>query len=191
MVKKSKYKTSRLKKTILGIAIALVLVFFLGYSVNTFYEEPKHDDFCKDIDYRIPVDSCEDYDHVSGEFERPIPVPEGKGCYCYEIDKEGNKKCDADNPEYTKCSEEYRDVREKHGRTSFIILVVLGLVSILTGGLLLKAEAVSSGVMGGGVITLIYAAMRFWGSIQDYGRLIVLGIALVVLIWIGYKKLKD
>ncbi len=188
--KKSRKPSSKLKKIILGIAIALVLVFFWGYSVNTFYEGPDHDDFCKDISYRVEVDSCEDYEVVSGEFERPIPV-EGKECYCREVDKEGNKKCEATNPEYTKCSEGYRDVRETHGRISFIVLVILGLASILVGGLALKVEAVASGMMGGGVLTLLYAAMRFWGSIQDYGRLFVLGVALVVLVWIGYKKLKD
>ena len=189
--KKSKSKVSGLKKTILGIAIALVLVFFWGYSVNTFYESPDMDDFCKDIPYRISVDSCEGYDVPSKEDLRPVFLPEGKDCYCYEIDKVGNKQCDVTNPEHIECREKYDEVREDHGRISFIILVILGLASILTGGLALKVESVASGMMGGGVLTLLYAAMRFWGSIQDYGRLFVLGVALVVLIWIGYKKLKD
>jgi len=188
--KKGNKRTSKLKKTILGIAIALVLVFFLGYSVNTFYEEPEFDEICKDINSRIDIETCEDYEAEPTPDELRIVSPD-KDCYCREIDAKGTMKCDATNPEYTECREEYEDMRETHGRISFIVLVILGLASILIGGLFLKVEAVSSGVMGGGVLTLLYAAMRFWGSIQDYGRLVVLGVALIVLIWVGYRKLKD
>ena len=189
-LKVKKSKTSKLKKTILGIAIALILVFFLGYAVNTFYEPPKSEQFCKDIPARIEVDSCEGHDELPQDRRIPREIGE-KDCFCREVDKEGTMQCDKTNPEYNKCWEEYDGVREDHGRVSFIILVILGLASILIGGLVLKVEAVASGMMGGGVLTLLYAAIRFWGSIQDYGRLFVLGIALVVLVWIGYKKLKD
>lgn len=179
---------SKLKKTILGIAIAIVLAFFLGYAVNTFYEEPDSNEFCEDIDLRIEVESCEDYE-LPMENREPYPVPV-KECSCYEVDKEGNKKCEATNPEYQQCMEQYSDVRENHGRFSFILLTILGLASILIGGLVLKVEAVSSGIMGGGVLTLIYASLRYWGSIQDYARLIILGVTLGILVWIGYKKFK-
>jgi hypothetical protein len=185
-------KTSSIKKTILGIGIALLLVLFWGYSVHTFYERPESDDFCKDTKPMIEVDYCEDYDEevIHPEFRGPVPVPGGKGCYCYEVDKEGNKKCETANPEYTKCWESYDVSREKHEKNSFIVLVILGLLSIFVGGVLLKVEAVSSGIMGGGVLTLLYAALRFWGSLPDYGRLLILGVALATLIWLGYKKFK-
>jgi uncharacterized membrane protein YraQ (UPF0718 family) len=182
---------TKLKKTILGIAIALVLVFFIGYAVNTFYEEPEFDEVCEDIPMNMEVESCEGYQQKSTEEPRPIELPKEKYCNCYEIDKEGTLKCEANNPEYEDCREEYEDMREDHARVSFIVLVILGLISILLGGIFLRVEAVSSGVMGGGVLTLLYAAMRYWGSIQDYARLIILGVALAVLVWIGYKKLKD
>jgi len=183
-------KTSKLKKTILGIGIALLLALFLGYAVHTFYERPESKDFCKEIKPNIEVESCEDYEPTPTEIRRPIAIPLEKGCYCYEIDKEGNKRCETTNPEYTKCWESYNAAREKYEKNSFIVLVILGLLSVFIGGVLLKVEAVGSGIMGGGVLTLLYAALRFWGSLPDYGRLLILGIALAVLIWLGYKNFK-
>lgn len=184
-------RTSNLKKTILGIGIALLLALFLGYAVHTFYERPESTDFCGKIQAMIEVDSCEGYETpVEFEVRRPIPVPVGKGCYCYEIDKEGNKRCETSNPEFVKCWESYDAAREKYEKNSFIALVMLGLLSIFIGGVILKVESVGSGIMGGGVLTLLYASLRFWGSLPDYGRLAILGVALVVLIWLGYKKFR-
>ncbi|MCK5282342.1 MAG: hypothetical protein KAK00_02950 [Nanoarchaeota archaeon] len=201
-------KASKLKKTILGIAIALVLVFFWGYSVYTLYKEPERRDFCPEKIARF-VDTREECDAENGKWieredvDREIVKPvvrnqllctktfeteEGEiRLICSEEAGNNDGYCDLDYH----CREEYDQVMERHGRNSFITLVALSLLSILIGGLLLKVETVSSGIMGGGVLTLLYAAMRYWGSIQDYTRLIILGFALVVLIWIGYRKLKD
>ena len=180
----------KLKKTILGIAIALVLVFFWGYSVATVYSEPDSNEYCTDIDFRLEVDSCDGYEPiVRGNRGRYAEKILGDECYCDERNREGELRCSTPNPEYADCMQEYYDIREDHNRVSFIILIILGLVSIFAG-FKLKIDSVSSGVMGGGVLTLIYAAMRYWGTIQDYGRLIILGVALLVLVWIGYKKFK-
>ncbi|MFH2028047.1 MAG: hypothetical protein ABIJ08_02835 [Nanoarchaeota archaeon] len=183
------HQISRLKKTILGIAIALVLAFFLGYALNTIYPPLRYDNFCQNITARIDVESCADYKAPVKE-ENMISYPE-QDCFCRQIDEKGTMKCDTMNPEYTECMKEYDAKRETHGRNSFVILVILGLAAILIGGLALKVESVSSGIMGGGVLTLLYSAIRFWGDIEDYARLIILGVTLFVLIWIGYKKFKE
>lgn len=185
------FQLSKLKKVILGTAIAILLAFFWGHATSTFYKEPEIEDFCKGIDSVIIVESCKDYEYEPIKSRKVIPIPEKKYCNCYEINKNKTIECTATNPEYDKCSNQYDEAREKHARHSFTILVILGLLSIIIGGLFLKKEAVGSGIMGGGVLTIIYASLRYWDSIQDYARLAILGIALVVLIWVGYKKLKD
>ena len=40
-----------IKEKLLSIAIAMVLVFFIAYGINTFYKEPKYEDFCKEDTY--------------------------------------------------------------------------------------------------------------------------------------------
>ncbi|MBD3164390.1 hypothetical protein GF323_04265 [Candidatus Woesearchaeota archaeon] len=197
-------KSSRLRKVILGIAIALVLVFFLGYGVNTFYEEPKYEDFCGDRTEMRLINTQAECEEKGGRWTENEPVkaiqPNQYICTRLSEDAEGNIRldCRESGNEAAKgycdidyyCRQEYDAAREPHARVSFIILMVLGMVAIMIGSLLLKVESVGSGIMGGGVLTILYAAIRFWGSIPDYARLIVLGIALAVLIWLGYKKLK-
>ncbi len=178
-------KVSKISKALLGVAIAFLSVFFVAYAVYLFYDEPELTDYCKDIRPFIQVNSCENYSINQTDDRFP------QRCSCFEVDQSGNKRCEAPNPAYNDCNSEYEDARETHSRTSFIILVVVGLILILFGGLKSKVEVVRSGVMGGGVLTLLYAAIRYWGSIQDYARLIILGIALFLLIWIGYKKFKE
>ena len=93
--------------------------------------------------------------------------------------------------EQRKCSEEFDAVREPYERNVFIITLIIGMIAIIIGGVILKVETVSSGIMGGGVFTLIYGTMRYWGDMHKYLRFTVLTIVLIVLIWIGYKKFKD
>jgi len=31
--------------------------------------------------------------------------------------------------------------------------------------------------------------MRYWSDLPDFGRFIILGITLIILIWLGYKKI--
>ena len=90
---------------------------------------------------------------------------------------------------YYYCSQEFQDVLEKHNRNVFIIAVIFGIIALITG-IVLKITSVSSGLMGGGILTIIYGIIRYWSGLQNYGRFTVMAIALVVLIWLGYKKLK-
>ncbi len=195
--------SSRLKKAILGIAIAIVLVFFLGYAVNTMYEPPRYDDYCNNT-FREVIENRAECDAAGGRwnaYDSPKLPVEGR-FICNRVSEDGDEvtlSCTEEVPEQYNgyceqdfyCREEFQQVQETHARISFIILVILGLGAIALGGFMLSVEAVGSGIMGGGVLTLIYAAIRFWGNIPDYGRLLVLGIALTVLIWIGYRKLKN
>ena len=50
--------------------------------------------------------------------------------------------------------------------------------------------SVSAGLMGGGVLTILYGVIRYWTDLPDYGRFIILGIILAILIWLGYKRIK-
>ena len=174
------FEISKLKRTILGISIAIILALFVGYGINTFYKPPKYEDFCNES-IRVKIISTEEEClSVGGQWnvhpETPIgedkPIIKG---FC--------------NPNFT-CEKEYRDVSEIYNRNVFIIAVIAGLISVILGGIILKLESVSSGVMGGGVLLIIYGTIRYWGDLADVGRFIILGLVLAVLIWIGYKKFK-
>ena len=54
-------------------------------------------------------------------------------------------------------------------------------------GAVLNLTSVSAGLFGGGVLTIIYGTMNYWSELADWARFIILGIALAVLIYLGYK----
>jgi hypothetical protein len=87
------------------------------------------------------------------------------------------------------CREDYDKAMENYNRIIFFFSLVIGLLTFVVSVSFL-ADAVSAGFMGGGVLLIVYGTMRYWGSLSDILRTIMLGFALGVLVWIGYKKLK-
>jgi len=42
----------------------------------------------------------------------------------------------------------------------------------------------------GGVLTFIWASMRYWSFASEYLQVGILGLALIILIYLGIKKFK-
>jgi hypothetical protein len=166
-------KSAISKHIILAIAIAFIFVFFASYAIQSFYPAPEYDEYCEDKPTAIIQDraTCESEDGTWNSYDSP------KG------DLDGY--CDF----YSKCQEEYEAVRDPYERNVFIVNVIIGIL-VLVLSFLLSVEAVSSGFMFGGVIMLIYGTTRYWGNLSNVLRTIVLGLALGILVWVGYKKLK-
>ena len=168
-----------IKEKLLSIAIAIVLVFFIAYGINTFYPQPDYSDFCdEDKPYKPNITQQECLDMGGKWTEERVPRVEGQ--------PETTGYCDQD---YT-CRQQFEDAREAYNKIVFIISGILGLAAVLIGGIVLKLESVSTGVMGGGILTIIYGTLRYWGQLEDIGRFLILGIILAVLIFIGYRYLK-
>ena len=68
----------------------------------------------------------------------------------------------------------------------FIISGIVGIIVIVIGAVL-AMTSVSAGLFGGGVLTIIYGTTSYWSELADWARFIILGIALAVLIALGYK----
>ena len=202
-----KVKGNKIKKTLMSIAIALILVFFVGYGVNTFYEEPKWEDFCGDRagpNLYETQESCEAAGGEWNEYETEAPKiaaapnqlictqqPSVKGetielsCITAE-DSAQQGWCDVNK----KCNEEWEKARNPHNRISFIILAIIGVIIVLISTVILKENVVSYGTLGGGILTILYGTVRFWGAIPDIWRFVILGVVLAVLLTIAWKKLK-
>ena len=179
---------AKFKHVLLAIAIAIVFVFFVGFGIATFYESPIYEDYCGDRYY-----------------EKPYPGSlEGFGdCKYIEPDETLKKECKEKGdiwPKYDQngcvenyycetCDWEFEEENEKYNRVVFIVATIIGLIALISG-IALKVPSVSSGLMGGGILTILYGTMRYWFGLPDFARFILLGIALGILIWVGYKKLK-
>lgn len=149
-----------IKKILLILGITLIFTVFFGYAAEVVFEQPKYP--CEPP--RAP------YKDTYNENQ------------AREIDQYYNSE------EYKQCQDNYNQLIEKVNFKSFIALSIIAIIAIFTG-LILTLEAISSGILGGGILLLVYSVMRHWGILNKYFRLTILGVALIVLIYYGYKKI--
>ena len=171
-----------MKTVILSVAIALISVFFFVYAIQSVYPAPEYEDYCNNS--YIKINSSAECEAIGGkwmdyedEFQESKPVD---GTIRI------NDYCDRD---WT-CRGKFEDVNDVYERNVFFANLILG-ISIFVIGFFLAIEAVSGGLMGGGVIMTFYGTIRYWGNLSDIWRTFILGISLAILIWLGYKKLSD
>lgn len=170
-------KPSVIKATILSIAIAILSVLFFVYAIQSAYPGPEYKDYCEEQLTFKAIEDANECESIGGKWQdlpaRAEPIKTAGWC----------------DQDFT-CRGEYDEVREVYERNVFFINLIIG-ISVLITGFILALPSVSSGLMGAGVILIFYGTTRYWGSLSDIWRTFVLGISLVILIWLGYKKLND
>ncbi|HLC56662.1 MAG TPA: hypothetical protein VJJ23_05485 [Candidatus Nanoarchaeia archaeon] len=180
-----------IKQTALIVGIAVLFAAFIYFTIDAFYPEPKYEDFCKNSPYpygvekpfpKIVNDSCSDY-YSSPEAQQcqidkgqPVPKQDARGCLVYD-------KCDYCNRDLTKAQEPYN-------RNVFIIMAVIGILAIIFG-LYWNVDFLSGGALFGGILTLLIGTIRYFGNANKILRVIILLAEILILIFIGYKKVAD
>lgn len=168
----------KIKTIILALIIAIVLCSFVIYLIQAIKPSPKYEDYCNiNSPYyeNITKDICEANNGIWTPQEIQCiraPCPQG---YC---------------DFYAKCNEKFQGVQDKYNLVVFIITVIIGLIAVFLG-ITLHLTSVSLGLMLGGAFLILYGTMAYWYNLTNWIRVVILGIALVVLIWLGYKKLKS
>lgn len=181
--------TNNIFKWTLALAIVIVLNLFFNFGIKLVYKAPVYDDFCKAKQVNVSPktqDAClavggqwnENYitgDYYRGEVVpmKPVPADGEVTGYCYE--------------QFT-CQKDFENANKLYNRNVFVSLVVLGLISLFAGYYLGQSAPVSLGLSMGGVLSFIIGSIRYWSDMDDYLRVVILGIALVSLIWFGIKK---
>ncbi len=157
------------KKTLLTIAIALIFVFFVGYGIEVFHDSPNNEDYCPKIWDLKTKSECESAGGRWGE-EIKEPVPKPSVC--------SNR---------IGCYEEFQAAQNKHDKIVFITALIVGLIAVVVG-VKLNRDSISTGILAGGVLSILYGTIRYWRHANDILKFVFLGAALAVLIWLGYKK---
>lgn len=176
-------------KWALIIGIIIVLNLFFHFSTQLVYKTPKYDDFCQTKQVNIQPGTKETCLAIGGSWnEGPAgkPVPAA-------INERGevtpaniNAFCDV----YYTCQKDFELANNLYRRNVFIVLVTLGLLSLIIGFSFGGSEVISLGLSYGGVLSFIVASIQYWSAMDDYLRVIILGLVLVILIYLGYKKFK-
>lgn len=182
-------KTKQILKWPLIVGIVIVLNLFFLYAVKVAYPSPEYDDFCKQEQVIKELNSEESCVGTGGQWNehtdrfKPVSMYEGE---IVALDSPTGY-CDQ---QYL-CRQEYDTAREDYERNVFMALIIFGVISVVIGFFTMGKEVVSIAMTLGGVLSFIIASIRYWSYASDWLHLSILGIALIVLIYLGIKKFTD
>jgi len=176
-------KNIHILKWVLVVAIVVVLNLFFNFAIKLAYDAPEWDKFCPQQQVTITPDSQDKCVAAGGAWTENVAP--AKPVIAGETVPKG--WCD---PNFT-CQKKYQTALELYNRNVFIILILAGLISLVIGFFLNAISSVSLGLSLGGVLSFIIGTIRYWSNMDDYLRVIILGLALVALIWLGVKKIRD
>ncbi|HLC81682.1 MAG TPA: hypothetical protein VJH68_03410 [Candidatus Nanoarchaeia archaeon] len=169
-----------IKKGILIMAIALILAFFVGYGIEVFDPTPDYDQFYRKFNSAVYTEQeCLAQD---GYWRADQPVkspPKLEAVEGEEAAVVGYCEVPYDKIELEKA---------QHDKIVFIVAIIAGLIAVISG-LLLNKDTISTGIVTGGVLLLLYGTIRYWRHANNILKFILLGIVLAVLIWIAYQKM--
>lgn len=168
------------KKLALSAAIVVALNVFLYAGIDTFYPQPKYEDFCPIMvePAKAPETDQKSCNLSGGDWVQPAVG----GAYCNIAYKAPDQACNT----------AYNDAVQPRQRNTFLVMSIFGLLALLAGMNIKKFPmSVGRGLSYGGVVAMFLGTASYWGSMADYWRFIVSTIILVILIWVGMKKVQD
>ena len=178
------------KNILIGIAIIILTFLVVFAGIQTFYSSPKYEDYCGRYPrYPTPiaVDKTSPDEIVCAQDVKECP----DGTF---VARDPLLGCEFPpcQSEFETCYEEYDSAREKYARNLFIITLVISIALLAIGSAILKLEPVGSGIMGGGIVTLIYGAGYYWPSAENVLRFLIALAGLIIVIafayWLNKKK---
>ncbi|MBI2084864.1 MAG: hypothetical protein HYT70_04635 [Candidatus Aenigmarchaeota archaeon] len=177
-----------LKQIAVAAAVAILFAVFIALLTELVYPQPNYNDFCEDIFNKArpfplfpePVDKCgyeyqnsSDYQQCINEGATPV-FNYSSGCPIYE-------SCSTCNKDFDQATKEYN-------RNVFLITGAIGVIAIFAGTLW-GIEFLGTGLMFGGILLLFYATVRYFSDADKLLRVIIVLAELLIVVWIGYKKL--
>ncbi len=88
------------------------------------------------------------------------------------------------------CQKDFDEKRKEHSRNLFMILAPIGILMIIFG-IYYSVDFLGSGFMFGGIMILAWGTIQYFMDMPKFMRVIVLLVELIILVWIGNKKLKE
>lgn len=179
-------KTHNLFKWTLALSIVIVLNLFFNFAIKLVYKAPLYENFCKMDQVHVPPTTQKACLDLGGQWNenmykgQPVRVISPTG----ESMPEPAGYCD----EQFTCRKDYDEASKIYNRNVFVALVILGLISLFAGYYAGENAPVSLGLSLGGVLSFIIGSIRYWSDMDDYLRVVILGLALASLLWLGFKK---
>jgi hypothetical protein len=187
--KKKDITPTKVKTIILSLVIAIVLSAFVIYLIQAIYPNPEYEDFCDENRAKlIPIP--ENRELVGGTCATVSPNSREECCINKGYESYNEELAECKGNLYEECQKEYNTARDQYRLVIFIVAVIAGLMAV-SMGIILALPSVSSGLMLGGTFLTFYGTAIYWSKLNNWLRVIILGIVLAILIWLGYQKLKN
>ncbi len=176
--------TEHFKLVAMTIVIAVLSALFIGLLVDAIYPTPKYEDYCNKFypeQRPLVTGTICNYTQSVGEKEC---YKEG-GTPRYDYTAEGCqvfKECDF-------CNKEFEEDNKVYNRNLFFIVSPLGLIMIIFG-VYYAVGFIGSGFMFGGILSVAYGTIRYFSDMSKIMRVAVIFIELVIVVWLGLKKLR-
>ena len=165
------------------LGIIIVLNLFFNYALSLVYERPEYEAFCPSPQVVTIPDNQNECVAQGGQWTDNAYY--GKPMRTDVFEPVGY--CDL---QYT-CRQEFDVANKTYERNVFVVLVVLGALSVLIGNFFVGNAVISSGLALAGVLSFVVASVRYWSAANNLVRVIILAIALGVLFWVAVKKFND
>ncbi len=153
------------------IGITLLANLFVAYLTQALYPAPKYENFCPQSLTGQFINTPAECVEVGGEWYPDTSI-ETKG-YC--------------NSTAT-CQREYMSVQEVYTRNVFIVFVVFGALLLVASAFLSMVPVIALGSSFAGVLAFVIGSIWHWSAMQEWLRVIVLGVALVGVVYLAWKK---
>jgi len=92
---------------------------------------------------------------------------------------------------YAICQPLYQTASDQHDLYAFVFMIALGVIALIAGFFPIGSSIVSGGLSYGGVLALIIGSAQYWNTAGNWLRLAIVTIALLALLYIGWKRFKD
>ncbi len=153
------------------IGITLLANLFVAYLTQALYPAPEYENFCPQSLTGKFINTPEECTAVGGEWYPDTSI-EAKG-YC--------------NSTAT-CQKEYMDVQEVYTRNVFLVFVVFGALLLVASAFLAEVPVIALGSSFAGILALVIGSIWHWSAMQEWLRVIVLGVALAGVLYLAWKK---
>lgn len=163
-------KERKSKNIVLTISIFILTLFVTIYGLNTLFERPSYDNYCQNI--------------------APKSLNNQTACIA-----EGGKWTSYERPENNitgycdttfECRTTFDEANKRYSKKLFLIAMPLAILIIIIGAFL-SITSVGTGLMLGGVGTILYGTGSYWGYASNPLKFIISLIGLAILIWLAFR----
>jgi hypothetical protein len=165
-----------LKNIAIGIAIIILTSFVTIYGIDLIYTQPDYNNYCDNTKQVVVYDTDQACVAAGGKWNPTAPyetVPSAKPVTGY---------CDTE----FYCRQDYDAAMKAHYKHIFYLALPVGIVVIIAGAVFFGLESVGAGLMGGGIVTLIYGAGGYWQYAQNWLKFLLSLAGLIVVIYFAY-----